>query len=159
MAGEKGFSFNLDGLEAIIQFLDDFESELDNRLEATLTRLALKVMHDAKRLAPIDEGDLEAAMHVGSVETNPFNVGEVKKLIGLMYIDFGTSPEVDGYAVPQHEGFRVTSKGTLVQFTPGEKTLSKGPYNGEMPGKKFLERALKMNEKLIIEELSKILEG
>lgn len=149
MADHKIFSFSLDGIEAIVDRLDRLEKDLDNRLEETLTRLALKVIHDAKRLAPIDEGDLEAALIIG----------EVKRSITGMYIDMGTSPEVDNYAVVQHEGFRKTSNGTLVTFTPGEKTLSKGAYNGELPGKKFLERALKMNEDLIIEELSKILEG
>jgi HK97 gp10 family phage protein len=149
MAKESGFNFNLEGIEVMVGALDDFTEELDRRLEDTLLRLAHKVIHDAKRLAPIDSGDLEAALVVG----------EVMQMLGRMYVDVGTSPEVDHYAVPQHEGFRVTSKGTLVMLEPGERTLSKGPYNGEMPGKKFLERALKMNEKQIIEELSKILEG
>lgn len=149
MAGHKIFSFSLEGIEAMVDRLDRFEKDLDKRLEETLTRLALKVIHDAKRLAPLDEGDLEAALIIG----------EVKRTIAGMYIDLGTSPEVDDYAVVQHEGFRKTSKGTLVIFTPGVKTRSKRTYNGEFPGKKFLERALKMNEKLILEELSKILEG
>lgn len=145
----EGFSFNLDGLEAIYSALDSTLAEIDKRVDETLTKLALKIIHDAKRLAPLDEGDLEAALIIG----------EVKQLIGVSYIDFGTSPEVDHYAVAQHEGFRKTVKGTIVNFTPGEKTKSKGPYNGYMPGKKFLENALKMNEQLIIEELSKILGG
>ncbi|MGI2294175.1 HK97 gp10 family phage protein [Paenibacillus sp. GXUN7292] len=149
MAGAKGFSFNLDGLEAMISALDAAVEEIDARIDATLERLALKIIHDAKRLAPIDTGDLEAALIVG----------EVKKLIGVSYIDFGTSPEVNDYAVVQHEGFRKTASGKIVQLTPGEKTRSKGAYNGELPGAKYLERAIKMNEKLIIEELSKILEG
>src|SRR5690606_40594101 len=97
---------------------------------------------------PIYEGDLEAAL----------NVGEVKKLIGASYIDMGTSPEVDHYAVAQHEGF-VKRNGKILPFTPGEKTRSKPMHGGYMPGKKFLENALKMNEKLIIDELSKVLEG
>jgi hypothetical protein len=136
------------GLDAIIAAFDATIEQIDTRIDATLERLALKIIQDAKRLAPIDTGDLEAALIVG----------EVKQLIGASYIDFGTSPEVNNYAVVQHEGF-MHREGKLVPLTPGEKTLSKGPYNGEMPGKKYLERAIKMNEKLIIEELSKILEG
>ncbi|WP_127580839.1 HK97-gp10 family putative phage morphogenesis protein [Paenibacillus koleovorans] len=149
MADRKPFSFSLEGIEVMIGELDRFTEELDRRLRDTLTRLALKVIHDAKRLAPLDTGDLEAALVVG----------EIMQRYGVMYIDVGTSPEVDHYAIAQHEGFRVTKGGKLVQFKPGEKTISKGPYNGEMPGKKYLERALQMNEKLIMEELSKILEG
>ena len=159
MAGKDGFSFSLEGLEVMVGELDALEEQIEKRLDETLTKLALHIMHDAKRLAPIDSGDLEAAMHVGSNVANPFNVSEVKRTLEGMYIDFGASPEVDHYAVVQHEGFRRTSKGNIVMLTPGEKTLSKGPYNGEMPGKKFLERAIKMNEKRIIEELSKILGG
>lgn len=148
MAGEKGFSFSLDGLEAMVSELDAFIDQIDERIDATLERLALKIIADAKRLAPIDEGDLEAALIVG----------EVKQLIGVSYIEYGTSPEVDHYAVAQHEGF-MHRDGKLILFTPGEKTISKGAYNGEMPGAKYLERAIKMNEKLIIEELSKVLGG
>lgn len=148
MAGAKGFSFELQGLEAIIGAYDILLEQIDERIDKTLERLALKIIADAKRLAPIDTGDLEAALIIG----------EVKQLIGVSYIDFGTSPEVNDYAVVQHEGF-MHRNGKLVPLTPGEKTISKGAYNGELPGKKFLERAIKMNEKLIIEELSKILEG
>lgn len=148
MAEAKGFSFSLDGLEAMVSALDTLLEQIDERIDATLERLALKIIADAKRLAPIDTGDLEAALIIG----------EVKQLIGVSYIDFGTSPEVNDYAIVQHEGF-MHRNGKLVPLTPGEKTISKGAYNGELPGKKFLERAIKMNEKLIIEELSKILEG
>ncbi|WP_059043944.1 HK97 gp10 family phage protein [Paenibacillus rubinfantis] len=149
MGGRKIFSFSLEGIEAMVNRLDRLEKDLDRRLDETLTRLALKVIADAKRLAPIDTGDLEAALVVG----------EVKRSIAGMYIDLGASPEVDDYAVVQHEGFRKTKNGRLVELTPGEKTISKGAYNGYMPGKKFLENALKMNEQHILEELSKVLEG
>lgn len=148
MAAGKGFSISLEGLDAMVEAYDVLLEQIDQRIDAALERLALKIIHDAKRLAPIDTGDLEAALIVG----------EVKQLIGASYIDFGTSPEVNDYAVVQHEGF-VHRNGKLVTFTPGEKTRSKGVYNGELPGAKYLERAIKMNEKLIIEELSKILEG
>ncbi|WP_247681742.1 HK97 gp10 family phage protein [Paenibacillus sp. Marseille-P2973] len=133
----------------MIDRLDRLEDDLDRRLEETLTRLALKVIADAKKLAPIDSGDLEAALVIG----------EVKRSIAGMYIDLGTSPEVDGYAVVQHEGFRKTKDGKLVEMTPGPKTMSKPSHGGFMPGKKYLENALKMNEELILEELSKVLEG
>lgn len=148
MAGGKGFSFSLDGLEVMYSSLDDIVEQIDNRIDATLEKIASKIIADAKRLAPLDSGDLEAALVVG----------EVKRQIGVSYIDFGTSPEVDQYAVVQHEGF-MHRDGKLISFTPGEKTISKGAYNGEMPGAKYLERAIKMNEKLIIEELSKVLGG
>jgi len=144
-----GFNFNLEGLEAIYTTLDTVLEDIDKRIDDALTRLALKVIYDARRLAPLDEGDLEAALIVG----------EVKQLIGVSYIDFGVSPEVDHYATVQHEGFRKTAGGAIVEMTPGEKTLSKGMHGGYMPGKKFLENALKMNEQLIIDELSKILKG
>ncbi|WP_410770976.1 HK97 gp10 family phage protein [Fontibacillus sp. BL9] len=133
----------------MIDRLDRLEDDLDRRLEETLTSLALKVIADAKKLAPIDEGDLEAALIVG----------EVMQTIAGMYIDLGTSPEVDDYAVVQHEGFRKTKGGKLVEMTPGPKTMSKPAHGGYMPGKKYLENALKMNEELILEELSKVLEG
>ncbi|MFF2910008.1 hypothetical protein [Paenibacillus sp. NPDC057934] len=145
----SGFNFELEGLDAIFTSLDATLNEIDDRVDEVLQNLALKVIHDAKKLAPLDHGDLEAAL----------TVGEVKQLIGVSYIDFGTTPDVDAYAVIQHEGFYRDAKGAIKPMEPGEKTLSKGAYNGEMPGAKFLERAIKMNEKLIIEELSKVLGG
>lgn len=144
-----GFSFNLDGLEAMISALDAALEQIDERIDAKLEELALNIIHDARRLAPNLSGDLEEALIIG----------EVKQLIGVSYIDFGTSPEVNDYAVVQHEGFRKTASGKIVQLSPGEGTSSKGAYNGYLPGKKYLENAIKMNEKLIIEELSKILKG
>lgn len=143
------FSFSLEGLEAMISGLDATLDQIDERIDAKLTELALDVIHDAKRLAPNLSGELEAALIIG----------EVKQLIGVSYIDFGTSPEVNDYAVVQHEGYRKLASGKIIQLSPGEGTSSKGAYNGYLPGKKFLENAIKMNEKRIIEELSKVLEG
>jgi len=137
------YSFNIEGIEAMLSRLDQIEKEIDRKIERTLKRLADKVIDDAKRLAPIDSGDLEAELVVGNV----------KRLIKSMYIEFGTSPDVDDYAVVQHEGFRKTKTGKVVYMSPGPKTKSKGMYKGYMPGKKFLENAIKINEKLIIEEL------
>lgn len=147
MASKSGFSFSLEGLEVVISALDSYVDSIDDRLDKALTKIALKIIQDAKRLAPVDSGDLEAALIVD----------DVKKTIESMYIDFGASVDVDDYAVVQHEGF-MHRNGKLVPLTPGEKTRSKGPYNGYMPGPKFLENAIKMNEKYIIEELSKALE-
>jgi hypothetical protein len=148
LASRRVFSFDLEGIDAMIERLDQLDAEIQNRLEETLTRLALKVIFDARKLAPLDEGDLEAALIVG----------DVKRTIEGMYIDMGVSPEVD-YAAVQHEGFRKTKSGAIVEFTPGEKTLSKGMHGGYAPGKKFLENALKMNEAIIMRELSEILRG
>lgn len=147
MDNRELFKFDIEGIEAIIDKLDEIEKEVEKRLEDTLTKLAEKIITDAKRLAPIDSGDLEAALIVG----------EVKKSLESMYIDFGVSPEVDEYATVQHEGFRKTRDGRVVQMIPGEKTQSKLPYMGYMPGKKYLENAIKINEKIIIRELSKAL--
>jgi len=73
-----GFNFNLEGLEAIYTTLDTVLEDIDKRIDDALTRLALKVIYDARRLAPLDEGDLEAALIVG----------EVKQLIGRLVYRF-----------------------------------------------------------------------
>lgn len=137
------YSFDIEGIEAMIERIDQIEKEVDEKIERTLKRLADKVIDDAKRLAPIDSGDLETELVIG----------DVKRMLKRMYIDFGTSPDVDDYAVVQHEGFRKTKTGKVVYMSPGPKTESKGMYKGYMPGKKFLENAIKINEKHIIKEL------
>ncbi|MDR7237120.1 HK97 gp10 family phage protein [Neobacillus drentensis] len=147
MPSRNLYSFDIEGIESMILTLERIEQETYQKIEDTLTKLAEKVIEDAKRLAPIDSGDLEAAL----------NVAEVKKMLQRIYVDFGTSPEVDDYALVQHEGFRKTKSGGVVHMSPGEKTASKGPHKGHMPGKKFLENAIKINEQLIIRELTEAL--
>jgi hypothetical protein len=140
-------TFSIEGIDAMLNTLDRIEQEMEERLNITLLKLANKIIFDAKKLAPLDSGDLEAALVVGEVVT----------MLKNKYIDFGNSPEVDDYAVVQHEGFRKTSKGTMVYMTPGEKTQSKGSHKGYLPGKKYLENAIVINEKLILTELAIVL--
>lgn len=142
------FEFRLDGLDAVVRSLDQIENGIDERVDQVLTKNALKIVHDGRRLAPIDTGDLEAAI----------NAGDVQYEGGMRFVDIGTSPEVDDYAVVQHEGF-MQRNGRLIELTPGEKTRSKGPYNGYMPGKKFLENAVKMNAQAFFEEMARVLKG
>lgn len=147
MPSRNLYGFDIEGIEAMILTLDKVEEETFRKIDIALTKLAMKVIEDAKRLAGLDSGDLEASLVVG----------EVKQMLQRIYIDFGTSPEVDDYAVVQHEGFRKTKTGKVIYMSPGEKTQSKGPYKGYMPGKKFLENAIKINEKLIEKELAPLL--
>lgn len=142
------FEFRLDGLDAIVRSLGEIERAIDEGVDQTLVKFGAKIVHDGRRLAPLDQGDLEAAI----------NAGDVQRSGGVSYIDIGTSPEVDHYAVVQHEGF-MHRNGKVVPLTPGEKTRSKGPYNGYMPGKKFLENAVKMNAQAFFEEMARILKG
>jgi hypothetical protein len=144
MPSRNLYQFDIEGIETMILTLDKIEEEMFKKIDIALTKLAMKVIEDAKKLAGLDSGDLEASLVVG----------EVKKMLQRIYIDFGTSPEVDDYAMVQHEGFRKTKTGKVVYMSPGEKTQSKGPYKGYMPGKKFFENAIKINERLIIQELS-----
>ena len=149
MAGRSRFEIRLDGLEAILDNLDRIEQGIDQQIEQKLVSWANKINHDAKRLAPLDTGDLEAALVVGEVQ----QTGEI------MHIELGASPEVDHYSVVQHEGFMHTKDGRLVELKPGEKTRSKGMYNGYAPGKKFLEYALNMNEKAFFDDMAEVLKG
>ncbi|WP_141432417.1 HK97 gp10 family phage protein [Bacillus sp. 03113] len=137
--------FSIDGIGAMISRLDQIEREMEQRIDQTLTRLAEKVIEDAKKLAPVapGSGDLEASLHVG----------EVKTMIKSKYIDFGVSSEVDHYATVQHEGFRKTEDGRVIYMSPGPVTGSKPSYKGYTPGKKYLENAIVINERLIIDEL------
>ncbi|MEH7223855.1 HK97-gp10 family putative phage morphogenesis protein [Bacillus sp. JJ1566] len=144
--------FSLDGIEAAIKDLDRIEKEMEEKIDKVLTDLANKIIEDAKKLAPLLSGDLEAALVVG----------EIKKELKRRYIEFGVSPEVSQYATVQHEGFRKIRKGknkgkVVYMKKPGPKTASKPAYKGYMPGKKYLENAININENLIIDELRKAL--
>ena len=141
------FSFELTDFDAMKAELTSIEREFFKNLDKVLTRLAEKVIEDARRLAPVDSGDLEAALDIGQVKTS----------IASTYIDFGVtvSPEVAPYAWAQHEGFRTTKDGKVIHFSPGPVTGSKGPHKGRMPGKKYLQNAIEINEKMVLEELAK----
>ncbi|MDW0113765.1 hypothetical protein QT711_11255 [Sporosarcina saromensis] len=144
------FSFELIGTEEMKDVLDEFEKAFFRNLDKVLTKLAEKVIQDARRLAPIDSGDLEAALDKDTVKTD----------IASMYIDFGVvmSPEVAPYAWAQHEGFRKTKSGKVVIFTPGPKTQSKGSHKGHNPGKKYLQNAIAINEDTVLSELAEALQ-
>ncbi|RKD20964.1 hypothetical protein BEP19_14860 [Ammoniphilus oxalaticus] len=144
---KDGISFSLEGIEMMVQNLDKVSKKVDQRLDDTLTKLAHQVITDAKALVGVDSGDLEGSLVVG----------EVKKEIRRIYIDFGNSPETDDYAAVQHEGFRKTKSGKVIHMSPGPITASKPNHKGFTPGKKYLENALKINEELIKKELSKVL--
>lgn len=140
-------SVKIVGIGNLVKNLNQISKDVEKRLERVLEKLAHQVIADAKKLTPIDSGDLEASLVVG----------DVKRLIGKLYIDMGNSPETDHYAVVQHEGFRRGKNGTI-ELHPGEKTQSKSSYKGYTPGKKYLDNALKINENLIIKEIKKALE-
>lgn len=143
---DNGFSFELSGIEEMAAELTRQEIVFFRNLDRVLTRLAEKVIQDARRLAPIDSGDLEAALDIGTVKTT----------LATTFIDFGVtvSPEVAPYAWAQHEGFRTTKSGKVVTFTPGPSTTSKGAHKGFMPGKKFLQHAIEINERTVLQELA-----
>lgn len=142
--------FSWEGIEEMQSELLEYERRLIARLTWVLRDLAITVIGDARRLAPVDDGDLEAAL----------DVGEVMLTIQSMYIDLGVtaSAEVQHYAMVQHEGFRKTKDGRVIFMSPGEKTRSKPTHKGYSPGKKFLQHAIEMNEKMILETLAKELE-
>ncbi|PKH09860.1 hypothetical protein [Planomicrobium sp. MB-3u-38] len=147
---DNGFSFELSGIDEMTDILNQEEIAFFKNLDRVLTRLAEKVIQDARRLAPIDSGDLEAALDIGTVKTT----------LATTFIDFGVtvSPEVAPYAWAQHEGFRKTKSGQVVNFTPGPATMSKGPHKGFMPGKKFLQHAIEINEQTVLRELANAME-
>jgi hypothetical protein len=86
--------FSIEGIETSIADLDRIEKEMEQKIEIVLFKLAEKVIHDAKKLSPLLSGDLEGALIVG----------EIKREIKRIYIEFGVSPEVSHYATVQHEG-------------------------------------------------------
>lgn len=139
--------FSWDGLDEMETELLRYEKQLLERLSKVLRDLAIKVVDDAKHLAPIDDGDLEAAL----------DVDEVMLTLKSMYIDLGViaSAEVQHYAMVQHEGFRKTKDGRVIYMFPGEKTRSKPIHKGYSPGKKFLQHAIEANEKMILDTLAK----
>jgi hypothetical protein len=127
------------GMNKVSQRLRQVQADFIRRLDEKLTELAYLVIEDAKKLAPLDTGDLEASLVVG----------DIKQQIGLRFIEMGNSPETNDYAVIMHEAF----------YRPGPKTASKGMHKGHAPGRKYLENALKLNEPIIDRELKKILGG
>lgn len=130
------FSFDVTGIDVMIAKLDQLSNEMEKKLDDALTECAQLVVEDARALAPKDEGILIPAI----------NESEVKKTLHQRYIEIGISPEAAAYATRMHEDF----------YTPSDSEKQK-PYKGHMPGRKYLENAIKLNEKKIIEILTEAL--
>lgn len=153
MGGRNSFSFGLQGIEAMITLLDKFEGDMEAGLVKGLENLGDSVVHDAKRLSPLGTiNPHDPSYHPGALEATIIRT-EVKRDGDTFYVEVGTSPEVDDYAVVQHEGFRRTKSGRVVWMNPGETTRSKGAYMGFQPGKKFLQNAVVIN----VQKINKIM--
>lgn len=133
-----------EGLTELIAFLDGFEDLLKANLKLGLTDHSLQVETGARALAHRYGGDLEESILAAAIAENN----------GMLIVSVGSNL---AYAWKRHETpYRMGSKGDLHDggitikdyyiSSRGERTRNKASWRGQMPGRKFLERAVVATE-------------
>jgi HK97 gp10 family phage protein len=143
----KIVGFKMEGLDLVLANMDRISDEVDRRLRQTLTEASLWVEESAKDLAPHESGDLEA-----DISAKP-----VKRTATGYETEVGSNKD---YAARRHE--EEPRMGTFPKYLgAGQKvdvyyingrglsTRSKPALGRYLPGRKFLENALKYNKKKI----------
>ena len=132
---------NLKGMEEVLANLNRQIAKQIKATETGLKAAAMVVNRDAVKLAPIDTGNLRASAYIRRVEIEGFVGFEV---------GFGAS-----YAVFVHENPRAgKTKGYSpkgVKYFKGKKLTKKSTGFSQVGEWKFLEKAVFMNTKKILE--------
>jgi hypothetical protein len=119
---------------------------------------AKEILAASKQMAPVDEGDLEAAHTLTQVRLNE-DFSEVEIDVG----GFHGGREVDDYAVIVHETMLPFGSGSGVNGGPhlGPKSVAKdiGNPSSRRVGGKFLERAVDLLEQHVIDQVAETLPG
>ena len=89
-----GFYLNLEGLDAINKKIADLDEKVQKDVSNEINASALKIQTDAKRLAPINLGQLR-----GSIQLDPKTSGSLTYIVAATasyapYVEFGTGGKV-----------------------------------------------------------------
>lgn len=115
------------GTEAAISSLAATHRRMTEEATAAMLAGAKEIQALAREFAPVDEGDLEAAISIGDVEQGPSNSS-----ITVFVADESPSGRaVDQYATRMHEG----------SYKLGPLSAEKQARTGKLVGPKFLARA------------------
>ncbi|WP_040850938.1 HK97 gp10 family phage protein [Planococcus halocryophilus] len=154
------FSFNLDGLAAFEKSLKDMEKDFKRNAQAGMVEYSTLAEEGSKSLAPRDSGDLET-----SIQSQPVAwKGDVIE---------GSVGSNLSYALRRHEaperleerdkydnGIR---EADYYKDGKGRRTRQKATWRGQMPGRKYIERAVVATEEefeqIMAEALEKTLGG
>lgn len=87
-----GFSVNLNGLKDIQDALKSIDGKLKQDVGDEINASALKILTDAKRLAPVNFGQLRN--QISLVQESQLTFGVESKASYSPYVEFGTGPQV-----------------------------------------------------------------
>lgn len=154
------FNFNMDGLAEFENSLKDMEKDFKRNVEVGMREYSLLAEEGSKSLAPRDSGDLEASIQAGPIawkgDTVESSVGSNLSYALRRHEAPDKSGERDKYDNGvKEEGYYADGK--------GRRTRQKATWRGQMPGRKYIERAVVATEEeyeqIMAEALSKTLGG
>jgi len=160
--GKHAFDLEIrfDGLDDMIVELDNMIDAVDGRVQKAMNEYSALVEEGAKALTFRDYGDLEDSIHAapaklqnGAIEGSVgSNLSYALRLHEQPYKP-GTRPKYDrGIKIP---GYYVDGK--------GRRTRDKPTWRGEVPGRKYLTRAVDVTEndyeEIMAEALDDLLKG
>lgn len=144
MANKKMFSMEWQGLDELVNELENMSDKTEQIIKNEYSKFGLLVEEGAKALAHHDKGDLEDSINSTGAEIFQDEI----------MVEVGVGSE---YGVRRHE--EKPRKGKHPKYDNGAKfpkyyknglgakTRSKGSWRGEKPGRKFLERAVDLTER------------
>lgn len=150
-----------DGLEWNGFTIDDWLEEFDQ--STTMTRRESKkilyqgakdIMQASQQMAPVDEGNLEAAHSLAQVRLNE-DYSEVEIDVGGVV----GGREVDDYAMIVHEGVAPYGSGTAGSIGERSQVKDAGNPSDRRVGGKFLERAVDLLQEDIVQKVAATLPG
>lgn len=134
------------GLATVLRNFRRSEEKVARGSLAQLKQAAEEVAKMARKMAPIDLGDLEEAIEAVPVRTRTalgrFGATEFKVGVNIDKLDLGRRGGFD-YSVPMHEGV----------YNLGPLSSIKQAAQGEQVGPKYLERALQQLQEKITQDM------
>lgn len=114
MVDFDGFRDLAEQVEDLAEQFDDAADEVDDAIERALLKTALAIESDAKRLAPVDTGNLRKSIEARQVSPSKYVIGT--PLEYAPYVEYGTGPhlitsngedpltfKVDGQWISKHQ--------------------------------------------------------
>lgn len=160
MAKRDGFSIEWDGLDEFIDELEGMEKEFVANVEKGMAKYGMLAEEGSRALVHRDSGDLETSISFGKPKREGGNI----VVEGGSNLAYALRRHEERVRRGYHDKYDAGVKYPRYYFNGrGERTQQKPTWRGEVPGRKFMERAIKVTEtefdKIMAEALEKTLGG
>lgn len=140
MAKDELIRIEWDGLQEMKRLFEEMNENFEKILLEEYTKYGMLVEEGAKALAPHDEGDLESSINFGKAQRE----GNGVSVEGGSNMAYALRRHEEPYREGEHPKYDNGAKFPKFYVNGrGVRTRSKAAWRGFMPGRKFLENAIK----------------